>query len=85
MAATIKNRYPGLYSITSSIEEDPCAAEIRTLWEAKRTSGEAVDRVDPTPLTLVRHGRLTMGFRFAQPILRIRRWNIGAAVITFPL
>ena len=40
-----------VYSITSSIEEDPCAAEIRTLWEAKRTSGEAVDRVDPTPLT----------------------------------
>ena len=40
-----------VYSITSSIEEDPCAAEIRTLWEAKRTSGEAVDRsdtIDPT-------------------------------------
>jgi hypothetical protein len=36
MAATIKNRYPGLYSIPSSIEEDSCAAEIRTLWEAKR-------------------------------------------------
>jgi hypothetical protein len=59
MAATIKNRYPGLYSITSSIEEDPCAAEIRALWEAKRTSGEAVDRVDPTPLTQLGHERVT--------------------------
>jgi hypothetical protein len=57
MAATIKNHYPGLYSITSSIEEDPCAAEIRALWEAKQTSGEAVDRVDPTPLTHSGHWR----------------------------
>jgi hypothetical protein len=56
MAATIKDSYPGLYSITSSIEEGiPCAAEIRALWEAKRTSGEAVDRVDPTPLTQLGH------------------------------
>jgi hypothetical protein len=67
MAAAIKSRYPDLYSITSSIEEDPCAAEIRALWEAKRTSGEAVDRVDPTPLTLVRHGRLTMSFASLNP------------------
>jgi hypothetical protein len=57
MAATIKNRYPGLYSITSSIEEDPCAAESRAPWETKRTSGEAVDRVDPTPLTRSGHKR----------------------------
>jgi hypothetical protein len=52
----------------------------------RRQSGRAADI---TAMTESDHPCATWqiddGFRFAQPILRIRRWNIGAAVITFPL
>jgi hypothetical protein len=55
--------------------EGPLAAAIRTSGGHRRNGA-----TDPCATW-----QIDDGFRFAQPILRIRRWNIGAAVITSPL
>jgi hypothetical protein len=50
-------------------------------WQTGRSADEArTAALDPCATW-----QIDDGFRFAQPILRIRRWNIGAAVITFRL